>query len=176
LDEIAKHMSGLASSLSETQLEKLVELIVGSKRVFAYGAGRSGLMIKAFVQRLNHIAIPAFFVGDTFTPSFGRGDILVAISGSGKTESTACLVKKAKEMGGVVVVLTAHKQSRIGEMADHVVSIPGKTRLVEKSSSAPFTSLFDIAALSTLDSVVAEVMKRKGVTEEVILRLHATLE
>jgi len=176
LREIATHISSLETSLSKEQLHKLVETLLTHDRVFAYGAGRSGLMIKAFVQRLNHIGIRAFFVGDTFTPSFDKGDILIAISGSGETESTACLTSKAKAMGGRVVVLTAHKESRIATMGDLVVVVPGKTRLVETKSVAPFTSLFDIAALATLDSIVAELMKKKGVSEELILRLHATLE
>jgi len=176
LAEISQHVSNLESRLSKEQLRKFVETLLKHTRIFAYGAGRSGLVAKAFVQRLNHIEIQAFFIGDTFTPSFGKEDILVVISGSGDTESTFCFASKAKTMGGKVAVLTAHGESRIAAVGDYLVLVPGKTRLVETRSVAPFTSLFDVAALATLDSVVAELMRRKGVSEELILRLHASLE
>ena len=49
-------------------------------------------------------------------------------------------------------------------------------RDVKQESLAPFTSLFDITALVTLDSLARVIMNRIGKTELDIHRTHATLE
>ena len=37
------------------------------------GAGRSGLVAKAFAMRLMHLGLEAFVVGETITPALNKG-------------------------------------------------------------------------------------------------------
>ena len=176
LEEIINHLKKVYSEVSEEAISELVRLISEHKRVFVYGAGRSGFVGRCFAQRLMHLGIESYFIGDTTVPSMKPGDIFVVISGSGETVTPVSLARKAKKVGGRIVAVTAHPESTLGKIADLVVKVPGKTKLVEKESYAPFTSLFDVAVLSVLDSVASELMGVLGVTEKDILERHANVE
>jgi 6-phospho-3-hexuloisomerase len=68
-------------------VEKLTEILLGARCTFVAGAGRSGLVAKAFCMRLMHLGLPAHPVGETATPALRRSDVLVVASGSGETTS-----------------------------------------------------------------------------------------
>jgi len=174
--EIIDHLNKVKESIREDDLNRLIGLIDNSRRIFLYGAGRSGFMARAFAQRLMHIGYESYFLGETVTPSCDKRDLIIIVSGSGKTISSLCLAEAAKEMGLKVVAITSHGESRLAEISDLTIIVPGKTKLVERESYAPFTSLFDISVLSFFDSVSSEIMRRKGINESKILERHATLE
>jgi len=175
-NEIIEHLQKAKDNVNKEEVEKLIDAILTSKKIFCYGAGRSGFMARAFAQRLMHIGFEAYFLGETITPAMGKGDLLVAVSGSGETASTVCLARKAKDEGASVAAITTRRDGALARVADIVVVVLGKTKLVERESYAPFTSLFDITVLTLFDSVSAEIMLRKGVGEDLILERHATVE
>jgi len=174
--ELGNHLTSFAEELDQDAVRKLIRAVKSARRNFVYAAGRSGMVGRCFVQRLMHIGLEAYFVGETLTPSLSKDDLLVAISGSGQTTSTLAMAKKAKELGAQVVVLTAHPSSPMGKIANIVVPIKGKTRLAEFESLAPFTSQFDVTTLSLLDGVVSQLMADLGVNEDTIKDRHATVE
>jgi len=65
--------------------EELLEALTQAKRVFVAGAGRSGLMVRSFAQRLMQIGIDTYVVGETTTPEIHDGDLILIGSGSGRT-------------------------------------------------------------------------------------------
>lgn len=176
LDEIVSHLSSLSSKLDLNKIEEAINSILVSKRVFVYGAGRSGLVAKAFAQRLMHIGIESYVVGETITPSMSNEDLFIIVSGSGETPTSLCLGRKAKEIGVKLLTVTAHPESELARISNITIVVPGKTKLVEKESYAPFTSLFDIAVLAVLDSITSELMYKLGVSEELISKKHANVE
>ncbi|MEM4482009.1 MAG: 6-phospho-3-hexuloisomerase [Desulfurococcaceae archaeon] len=176
LKEIACHVKELENKVNGESIDQLIRTMLESDRIFVYGAGRSGLMGKAFAQRLMHIGRQVFVIGETLVTAMKKGDAFILISGSGQTPSTVCLAKKAKELGVKIVTITAHPESQLGTISDIIVHIPSKTKLLEKPSYAPFTALFDISVLAVLDSVISEVMSRLGLQEEDIFRRHANVE
>lgn len=175
LDEIIGHLDNVKRDLDE-KTDALVKALLSARRVFVYGAGRSGLVGRMFTQRLMHLNLNAYFVGETLTPSLESQDVLVAISGSGQTTSTLALTKAAKERGAKTVVLTAHTGSPLAKDANLIVQIKGKTKLTEYESYAPFTTLFDITCLAYLDSLASEIMGRLSLTDKDIEGKHATVE
>ena len=82
------------------------------------GAGRSGLVARAFAMRLRHLGVEAFVVGETITPALQKGDTLVAFSGSGETNSIVDYCEMVREIGGRIGLITATPTSRIGQIAD----------------------------------------------------------
>jgi 6-phospho 3-hexuloisomerase len=176
LEEIAENISKYRQILRVKEVEHFVDLLMNAKRVFVYGVGRSGLMVKAFAQRLMHVGYEVYVIGETINPSVKKGDIVVVVSGSGETTSSVCIGRKAKEVGAILVVLTSHPESTLGRMADLMIYVLGKTKLVEKETYAPFTTLFDITTMALLDSIVSEIMGRKGIDESVIMEMHANVE
>lgn len=175
--EISDHLGRyLASGFDEASVSRLVDYVAGSEKVFVYGAGRSGMVGRCFAQRLMHIGLSCFFLGETLTPAFTRRDLLVVVSGSGETVSAVALAQAAKRLGGRVAAVTSHSESTLAKLSDLVIKAVGKTKLMEYESVAPFTSLFDATALALLDGVVREVMARRGVREADIAEAHATVE
>ena len=146
--------------------------------VFIYGAGRSGLIGRCFSQRLMHLGFKACFISDAITYRYKAGDLLLLISGSGETTSPLAIAKKAKEIGGELILITANPLSSIAKLADLIVQIEGKTKdkALLNETLAPYTSLFDISTLSVLDAIGGIIMKRIGVSEEEIDKRHASIE
>jgi len=178
LDEIKRAIS----SLEADQVEKMISMIMGLRdhRIFVVGAGRSGLIGRAFAMRLMHLGFNVYVVGETITPAFEKGDLLLAISGSGTTTSVIDAAKASKKIGGKVLVITSYPGSPLGRIADHNVVLKSKTKLGEGTEaqrfSAPLGTLFEASCLVFLDSIVVELMRRLSKTEEDMKRMHSTIE
>nr|MDO8134170.1 6-phospho-3-hexuloisomerase [Candidatus Njordarchaeum guaymaensis] len=174
--EILTHLEKFHDAFNPDIVDKIASMMSSSERVFSYGAGRSGLVARCFAQRLMHLGLKSYFLGETITPSLNRDDILLVVSGSGETLSSATFIREARNIGAKTIALTSKKDSTLGRIANLVSIIPGKTKTDKYESAAPFTSLFDISALVFLDCLASELMKKLGVTEEDILKRHATIE
>lgn len=176
LEEIIQNLIQNKSEVDPHVVEELANLIASKKRVFVYGAGRSGLVARAFAQRLMHIGIESYVIGETITPSVKPGDLVLLVSGSGETPSVIAIASKAKSVGALVASVTTKPDSTVAKLSDLTLLVKGKTKLVERKSYAPFTSLFDTAALAILDSLAALLMDRLSVDESIIVERHANVE
>lgn len=181
-DEILSEIKKSISSLKTEQVEKMIDMIteLGNRKIFVVGAGRSGLIGRAFAMRLMHLGFNAYVVGETITPALSRGDILLAVSGSGATTFSVEVAKTSKRAGGKVIAITSYPTSPLGRLADHVVVLKGKTKMAEETEiyefSAPLGTLFEVSCLVFFDSVVVELMHRLDETEEDMRRRHTTIE
>jgi 6-phospho-3-hexuloisomerase len=182
MTEISKQIKINADKISTSNLFSVIGLILKTynqeQMVFVYGAGRSGFIGRCFAQRLMHLGIRSCFVSDAVTYQYAKDDLLILISGSGETTSTAAIAQKAKQIGGNIVLLSSNPRSTIGKISDYVIKIRGKSKDIaqSKESLAPYTSLFDISALAVLDSIGGLLMNRLGVTEADIDGRHASIE
>ncbi|MEM1722645.1 MAG: 6-phospho-3-hexuloisomerase [Candidatus Jordarchaeales archaeon] len=188
--EICRSISDCIENINDEEVDKLVELLLEvwrkKKRVFVAGAGRSGLMGRAFAMRLMHLGYEVFVVGETITPAVREGDILIAISGSGTTKLVLETTKIAKEeIGAKVVAITSYPDSPLGKMADHVVVVKGRTKSDiegdylsrqikgEHFPLTPLGTLFESNVLAFLDGLIAELMEKTGKKEEDLSKNHA---
>lgn len=81
---IVDELNQAANQIDEQQLEQLTDAISKAGRVFVAGAGRSGLMMRAFAMRLMHLGLDVYVVGETVTRSLSKDDLLLIGSGSGR--------------------------------------------------------------------------------------------
>lgn len=182
IEEISKNLSKNRETVNFDKINEFIDSIVrtygNNNIVFIYGAGRSGFIGRCFAQRLMHLGIKSCFISDTITYRFHLNDLLVVISGSGETTSSSALVKKAKEIGGKIILLTGNPYSTIGKCSNLIIQIEGKNKLkaVSDDTLAPYTSLFDIAVLTVLDAIGGVLMKILGISESDIDKRHASLE
>lgn len=187
---MASRIEETARSIDQEEAGRFLDAILGAKRIYVVGAGRSGLVAKAFAQRLMHLGFESYVIGETITPAFGSGDVLVAFSGSGETGSVIDVCEIAREIGGTVCLITSTSDSHLGRLADRIVEIgnphardtdipqdfeirqlTGQYRSVS-SSFAPLGTLFETAALVFSDAIVSALMEAKHCTiEEIIGRL-----
>jgi len=189
-DELLECTKLSVQSMDPNQVEIMIGMIMNlsGKKIMIAGAGRSGLVGRAFAMRLMHLEFDVFVVGETITPAVEKNDILMAISGSGETSFVVSAARMAKQRGANVIAITSFPKSPLGNIADHVVVLYGRTKLAERSDYlsrqivgdheplAPLGTLFELSCMVFLDSVVAELMHRLGKDEDTMRRRHATIE
>lgn len=180
--EIVHQVEENAKIINFNDILNTIDLILHihdqNKKIFVYGAGRSGFIGRCFAQRLMHLGIKSCFISDAVTYHYEETDLLVLISGSGETTSTVAIAKKAKEIGGKIILLSNNPKSTIGVISDCTIDIKGKSKdeALSRETLAPYTSLFDISTLAVLDSIGGVLMNKLGVTEVDIDKRHASLE
>lgn len=179
LDHVIQELTQAGTLLANDDLEKLVERILNSNKVFVYGAGRSGLMLKSFAMRMMHMGIDAYVVGETVTATYEKDDLLIVGTGSGETKSIITIVEKAKSIGGNITTLTTSPDSTVGKLADQVIKMPGSPKdrgNKEAKSIQPMGSLFEQLLLIVLDSVILKYMEIKELDSNKMYGKHANLE
>lgn len=178
---IIDELTRAAEQVKQEDIDNLADLLERSNRVFVAGAGRSGFMVRAFVNRLMHLGFTAYFVGEPTTPAIQKGDLLIIGSGSGETGSLATMAKKATAQEASVALITIYPESTIGKLSSTTVSLPGSTQKSEfgkgtVSTIQPLGSLFEQLLLLTCESVVLTIKTRKNMTDEEMFSRHANLE
>ncbi len=169
-------------------VESLIKTYDEGKKILIIGAGRSGLVGRAFAMRLMHIGFSVYVLGETIVPALNPDDVVVAISGSGRTKLVVTAAEVAKSVGARVISLTTFPDSPLGRISDLVIRIPGRTKVSAEDDYnvrqlvgiyeplAPLGTLFELTAMVVLDSVISELMQRLGKTEEDLKRRHANIE
>lgn len=190
---IADFIINATKELKREQVERMINKLVEAyerrnHKILVMGAGRSGLVGRAFAMRLLHLGYDVYVLGDTIVPRIGEGDIVIAISGSGRTKLIVTAAEAAKHVGATVIAVTSYPDSPLAEIADIVVEVPGRTKIAREEDYfarqilgiheplAPLGTLFEDTAMVFLDAVVAELMERLGKTEEDLKAIHANIE
>ena len=176
---ILKEMEGVLMKVDAGQVDVLTETILNSKKVVCVGAGRVGLALKGFAMRLGHFGLEAYMLGDTTVPHIGEGDLLLACSGSGETQTVFDIVAIAKRNNAKIALVTGNPASRMGELADVIVELkaPSKTKpLADFVSVQPMTTLNEQCLGVFFDAVVLQMMQQMGETHDTMWARHSNLE
>lgn len=173
IEYISKETKKILDGVEESKIEKAIELFFKAKNIFVYGAGRSGLVSKAFAIRLVHLGFHAFVIGETITIPVKKGDLVVLISGSGETIPVAMTAEIARRLGARLISITSNPDSHIARFADLPIILKSDKK---EPKLAPLGTLFEVSAWIFLDGIVAEIMARKGENEENMKKRHATLQ
>lgn len=191
-DEIVSAITDCIRHIDPAQVSKFVNMLIECKKrgrkILVIGAGRSGLVARAFAMRMMHLTFTVHVVGETITPGLEKEDLLVGISGSGETTLVVTAAKIAQQTGANIVALTSRPKSPLGQIADHIVFIAGRANVAARKDYfsrqilgvheplAPLGTLFELASAVFLDSLIVELMRRLGLTEEEMKKYHATIE
>lgn len=171
LDNTINEFAYMLNQVDEKSVERLVDEILSSDRIFIAGMGRSRLVAHPFAMRLMHMGLKAYIVGDTTTPAIGECDLLIVISGSGKTEITHHIAATAQKIGARIFLLTAQPRSKIGDTSDFVLVIPAAER-----PELPLGSGFEGAVYILFDVLVMLLMQKLGIGQEKMMERHSNLE
>jgi 6-phospho-3-hexuloisomerase len=167
----------------------VAEMLVSTdRRILVLGAGRTGLIGRAFAMRLMHLGFQVYVMGETITPSIGRGDLIIALSGSGATKLVVTAAEIGKTIRAKIIAITSYADSDLGKLADQIVLIKGRTKVADEKDyflrqlmgdyepMAPLGTVFEISLMTFLDGVVVELMHRLGLRESELRMRHATIE
>lgn len=191
-EEIIECIKDSMQELDMKEVENLIDLLLEAKdkKIFTVGMGRSGFVARAFALRLMNLGFNVYFLGETITPAAEKGDLLIAISGTGSTKMVLTASSAAKDIGATVIAITSFRDSPLGKLADLIVTIKGRTKagmpreedymarqiIGEREPLTPLGSIFENNSMVFLDSLIVELMHRLGRTEADLKRRHATIE
>ena len=170
--------SDLVAQISEVMAQvdwesfvELSRLLPRVRRTFVTGAGRSGLVARSFGMRLMHTGLTAYIPGETITPAADEGDLLVAISCTGRTGYTDYLARRARELGAQVTVITAESGSPLAREGNQVIVMP-----VAAENIVVRAAVFEHATSLCLDAVFNVLAGQLKLDMEAYRKRHANLE
>ena len=189
IEAILDNIRDAEEYLVEEDIENFIEIITTADNIFVTGAGRSGLAAKAFAMRLMNLGLSSYVVGETISPAINAGDCILAISGSGETNTIVTAAKISKKRGAKVLALNSYPESSLGQLADGIIHVKGRTKVevddenyLKRQIKGNYTSLtplgtaFELTSLVFLDGLVSELMETMGKTEEDLKNRHTVLE
>lgn len=179
MEQMAASIRTTTSLLDKAETSAFFQRMLTARRVYVAGAGRSGLIARAFAMRMLHAGFDVYVVGETITPALQPGDTLVVFSGSGETHSMVTFARTAKDLGGIICLITASPDSSLNRVADCVVNLGDLTGYYKGDTSsfeerqvtgqyrsasaafAPLGTMFETMALVFSDAVISALMEAK---------------
>lgn len=180
LDTVMGEIAKVLYRVSEETTRQLLETLKTAKRVYIAGVGRSGLVVKAFGQRLMHLGYDVHLADEITAPAIQAKDLLICCSGTGQTQLLLYMARKAHKIGAKIIAITADGGSELARLSSLVVEIPAPLEFGKERdglcSVQPARSLFEQAMLVYLDMVVLWLMNELKISEKKIEKRHANLE
>lgn len=183
-NEILNEIKQVLDSIDEYSVDLMCEVIESSDKVVGYGAGRMGLVLKAFIMRLNHLGIDAYYMGDTYIPPLGKYDLVIVSSASGETELIKKFCEEVKKKTECCIgAVTGNRNSSIGAMANWVIeytSCNGALNSPDSSdkidSAQLMSTLNEQATYILFDIMIRKLMDKMELDPDKIKRNHFNVE
>ncbi len=171
---IGDRVTAALERVDPRQIARAVEILATSPQTFVYGAGRSGIVGRAFAMRLVQTGLRAFVIGESVTPIVRRGDAVFILSGQGESYSSIQTANIVRREGAELIVVTGRATSKLAHTASLLISLefpddPERPRL------APLGTLFESASLRLTDALVAELASARGESETSMRARHAIM-
>jgi len=171
---IAERTKAALEAVPPETWDRAVTLLEKAPSIFAYGAGRSGIVARAFAMRLVQVGCTAFVIGESVTPIVRRGDLVVIFSGRGESQSSIQTANIVRREGAELIVITGRGSSKLAHAGTLLVSLEFPED-PERAAFAPLGTLFESASLLLSDALIAAVMVARGESEESMRRRHAII-
>lgn len=170
----ADALNQLAASLGSTLPRAINIMLAARGRVVVTGIGKSGHIGRKVAATLASTGTPSFFVhaneashGDLGMVALG--DVLLALSNSGKNKELADIIGYSRRFGIPLISITSNADSPLAEQSDVVLLLP---RAEEACAivDAPTTSTTMMLALG--DALAVALLERRGFSSEDYRDLH----
>ena len=171
---IGTRVSEALQAIDPTLIDRTVDLLSKAPSMFVYGAGRSGIIGRAFAMRLVQAGLRAYVIGESVTPIVRRGDAVVILSGRGESYSSIQTASIVRREGAELVVVTGRSSSKLAHIATVLIPIDFPED-GERPRLAPLGTLFESASLRMTDALIAELLAVRGENEESMRRRHAIM-
>ncbi len=143
-------------------------------RVVVTGMGKSGIVCRKIAATLNSTGTPSLYLNpaEAVHGDLGMvvsGDVVLAVSNSGKTRELLHLVEPIKRLRTPLIAFLGDTASPLAEVADVVldVSVAEEACPLRLAPTASTT-----ASLALGDALAMAVLERKGFTENDFRELH----
>lgn len=159
----------------DASFARAVEILLACKgRVAVTGVGKSGLVGRKIAATLSSTGTPAFYLHPTEAlhgdlGAVRDGDVVIAISYSGKSLELKSILPSLRSMGAVIVAITGGLSSPLAELADIVID-GGVLREACPLELAPTTST--TAALAVGDALALCLIEARQFTADDFKLFH----
>jgi 6-phospho-3-hexuloisomerase len=173
-----RELETVALALDDAEVEAACRTIAAAGRIVAYGCGREGLMLRAFVMRLHHLGLDVAMQGDMAAPPLGQGDLFLCSAGPGELSTVTALTGVARRDGARVLMITAEPEKPSPLAADQLLVIPAQTmaRDLGGASTLPMGSPFEGAMFLVFEVMVLRLAAILGQTPEALRASHTNME
>ena len=178
IDYDLAEVRAILDQMTDADAAALVAAVLAARRVYVLGLGRSGFLLRMFAMRLMQIGLEAHVVFDPTTPAIAPGDLLIALSGSGRTETVVNLVARARGCGARVLAITSSADAPLAALADVVVLAPSPSVKTDPGAATrlPLANALEQAVAIYLDCIGAILAAQQGQDNHALMRRHANLE
>ena len=171
---IGERVTQSLAAVDPKLIVQVVDTLLKAPAIFVYGAGRSGIIGRAFAMRLVQTGLSAYVIGESVTPIVHRGDAVFIVSNRGESSSSTQTANIVRREGAELIVVTARGTSKLAHAASYLISLDFEEDVV-RSSYAPLGTLFESAALRLSDALIAEILVARGESEDSMRRRHAIM-
>ena len=171
---LARRVSDAVAKIPSDIVQRAVDILLKAPEIFVYGAGRSGIIGRAFAMRLVQVGLAAFVIGESTTPIVRAGDAVFILSGRGESQSSIQTANIVRREGAQLVVLTGRSTSKLAHAANLAIPLEFSDDS-EQPELAPLGTLFESASLHFTDALVSAIMRARGESEESMRRRHAIM-
>lgn len=185
ISSIESEIDEVLKSVDEQKLNDFVDLLTKPNiKVMGYSAGRMGFGLKAFLMRLNHLGIHAYWFGDNYIPPMNENDIFICCSNSGTTKSVANIMDIFKvKAKGKVVSFVGNDNSKMGLESDITIKFKtcnGGLNSADDStkinSVQPMTTLTEQAMFILFDAITMMLIDKLNIDIKNTKQFHSNIE
>ena len=171
---IGERVTGALERIDPKAIARAVEILLKAPQIFVYGAGRSGIIGRAFAMRLVQTGLSAYVIGESVTPIVRRGDAVFILSNRGESSSSTQTANIVRREGADLIVVTARSTSKLAHAATYLLSLEFDED-GPRPAFAPLGTLFESASLRLTDALIAEILVARGESEDSMRRRHAIM-
>lgn len=158
--------------IDEEQYEAALRAILSADKLMFCGLGDAGLVALEAQQRFVRVGKPCLATLDAdlqliYATQLGPGDVLVAISHSGRSRTIVDTVRRAKDSGATVIAITNFPVSPLSKKADIVLLTAVFTKYVTGEVGAK-----RVTEISILESLSINYAIQRG--DSAIAQLQAS--
>lgn len=153
-------LSALSGAIEIAALDKAVASIQQARQVFAFGAGPSATVAADAVFRLRAVGVTTVGIPDYLSAMIaarllGSGDVVIAISSTGRTSSTLAVADAASSAGATLVAVTNQYGTPLANLADIALVVGGAPLPAQMAAAGS-----RLAQLVVIDALVAALALR----------------
>lgn len=169
----ARAIESTIEQLDVGRLGKVINTIVGARRVSLFGLGASAFGAQDLQQKLLRIGQTALLVNDPhlavgYAALLGPDDAAIALSHSGETAESLAFLRTARAGGATTIALTNYPHSSVAEFADVLL-----TTAVRETRFRSGAMASRIAQFALVDCIFVGVAQRTfDATTAALARTH----
>ena len=142
LDNTVSAILQLRERLNFEQVERAIDLLSGARRIEFYGLGNSSIVAQDGHYKFFRFGIPTIAYSDLYMQAasaalLGPGDVIVAISKSGKAPELLRVLEVAMQAGAQVIAITSSntplvKKATVALETDHIESRESQMSMISR--------------------------------------------